>query len=163
MSSLYEANSTQRIGGNRCCVLSPWVPTGMEDSFSSWQEGWPLMVHSWVPLWRIALHLKEVALSKVYIPSVEGAHNHKRIDVGVQNQDLCLSWNKSEGPIYLQNSSSDGLRWFLQWITFHLFRLLGLTSHQCYSWVCSLLNFCMESSESVSQGTQSVMASKRNS
>ena len=96
MSSLYEANSTQRIGGSRCCVLSPWVPTGMEDSFSSWQEGWPLMVHSWVPLWRIALHLKEVALSKVYIPSVEGAHNHKRIDVGVQNQDLCLSWNKSE-------------------------------------------------------------------
>ena len=40
------------------------------------------------------------------------------------------------------------------WITFHLFRLLGLTGHQCYSWVCALWNLCMEISESGSQGTQ---------
>ena len=142
MSSLAEANGTQRIESSGCCVMPPGFPTGTEDSLSSWQEGWPLMAHSWVPLWRIVLHLREVALSKVTFPLWRQPTPIDWLIWGIQNEDLCIDGTSPKGQSTSGAPHEAGWGGSCNWSTFQLFPLLGpasLTPHQCYPWVCSPL------------------------
>lgn len=161
--SLEEASDMQRIEYSGCCVRPSHFPFRTEDSFSSSQE----VSHS-LPtaesLFRNRSPLEGSCFVQGYTPSMEAAHIHRLVDVRRPNtRTSALDRIILKGHSTSRAPCRNGWGLSCNWITvlFPLLVLLPIPAPVVF------LNALPSEpsaykSQSVSQVTQPVMASKRN-